>query len=120
VAIDEVQLQQGLDAIKEYYQNHGYIDVEVQETAGSERIGPLLNHYWNQGGDALSRQQTLLARLQETTEEKIRKVIKMKEGSVYSPKDLHDDAKAIADNYGRGRIMSILSFCRKGLPPAPV
>src|SRR5436305_11801622 len=44
----------------------------------------------------------------ETTEEKIRKVIKMKEGSVYSPKDLHDDAKAIADNYGRGGYVDLI------------
>src|SRR5437764_357508 len=29
--LDAVQLQQDLDSIKEFYQNHGYIDVDVQE-----------------------------------------------------------------------------------------
>src|ERR1700731_301493 len=29
--LDEVQLQQDLDSIKEFYQNHGYIDVEVKD-----------------------------------------------------------------------------------------
>src|SRR5438270_85897 len=40
--LDEVQLQQDLDAIKEYYQNHGYIDAEVQETGRERKNGPLL------------------------------------------------------------------------------
>jgi len=62
----------------------------------------------NQGGDALSRQQLSFTGYKETTEEKIRKVTKMKEGSVYSPKDLHDDAKAIADNYGRGGYVDLI------------
>jgi len=29
--LDETQLQQDLDSVKEFYQNHGYIDVEVKE-----------------------------------------------------------------------------------------
>src|SRR2546430_16419669 len=35
--LDEVQLQQDLDSVREYYQNHGYIDAEVTEV-GRERI----------------------------------------------------------------------------------
>src|SRR5205823_10636399 len=34
--LDEVQLQQDLDKLKEFYQDHGYIDVEVKEI-GRER-----------------------------------------------------------------------------------
>jgi outer membrane protein insertion porin family len=34
--------------------------------------------------------------------DKIRALVKMKEGSVYSPKQLRDDAKALADSYGSG------------------
>ena len=37
-----------------------------------------------------------------TTEDKLRATIKMKEGTVYSPKGLKDDAKAVADGYGGG------------------
>ncbi|PYI72008.1 MAG: hypothetical protein DMF08_07125 [Verrucomicrobia bacterium] len=29
--LDEVQLEQDLDKIREYYQNHGFIDVEIKE-----------------------------------------------------------------------------------------
>ena len=44
-------------------------------------------------------------------------MLKMKEGKVYSPKGLHDDAKAMADAYGAAA-MSISSFCRKARRPA--
>ncbi|HUE62138.1 MAG TPA: POTRA domain-containing protein, partial [Chthoniobacterales bacterium] len=98
--LDEVQLQQDLDAIKEYYQNHGYIDVEVQETGRERKNGPLLITIGIKEGTLYHVNKLSFSGYKQTTEEKIRKVIKMKEGSVYSPKDLHDDAKAIADNYG--------------------
>ena len=29
--LDETQLQQDLDAVREWYQDHGYIDVEIKE-----------------------------------------------------------------------------------------
>src|SRR4029077_19331843 len=37
-----------------------------------------------------------------TNEQKLRAVVKMKEGSVYSAKAIKDDAKALADAYGSG------------------
>jgi len=37
--LDETQLQQDLDSVKEFYQNHGYIDVEVKEVRKSARTG---------------------------------------------------------------------------------
>jgi len=40
--LDDVQLQQDLDSIKEYYQNHGYVDVEVQEARRERKNGPLI------------------------------------------------------------------------------
>src|SRR5438132_2470192 len=106
--LDEVQLQQDLDAIKEYYQNHGYIDAEVQETGRERKNGPLLITIGIKEGTLYHVNKLSFAGYKETTEEKIRKVIKMKEGSVYSPKDLHDDAKAIADNYGRGGYVDLI------------
>ena len=106
--LDEVQLQQDLDAIKEYYQNHGYIDVEVQETRRERKNGPLIVTIGIKEGTLYHVNKLSFAGYKETTEEKIRKVIKMKEGSVYSPKDLHADAKAIADNYGRGGYVDLI------------
>jgi len=31
--LDEVQLEQDLDKVREYYQNHGFIDVEIRKSA---------------------------------------------------------------------------------------
>ena len=40
--LDEVQLQQDLDSIREFYQNHGYIDVEVKEVRKERQEGPII------------------------------------------------------------------------------
>src|SRR5436853_3845793 len=106
--LDEVQLQQDLDAIKEYYQNHGYIDAEVQEIGRERKNGPLLITIGIKEGTLYHVNKLSFTGYKETTEEKIRKVVKMKEGYVYSPKDVHDDAKAIADNYGRGGYVDLI------------
>jgi outer membrane protein insertion porin family len=107
--LDEVLLQQDLDAIKEFYQNNGYIDVEVTE-AGRERRhgGPLVITIGIKEGTLYHVNKLAFAGYKETTEAKIRKLIKMQEGAVYSPKQLHDDAKAIADAYGRGGYVDLV------------
>jgi len=107
--LDEVQLQQDLDSVREYYQNHGYIDAEVSE-AGRERIknGPLVITVGIKEGTQYHVNKLSFAGYKETSEDRIRKVIKMKEGSVYSPKQLHDDAKALADNYGSGGYVDLV------------
>src|SRR5438270_4688122 len=107
--LDEVQLQQDLDSVREYYQNHGYIDAEVSE-AGRERIknGPLVITVGIKEGTQYHVNKLSFAGYKETSEDRIRKVIKMKESSVYSPKQLHDDAKALADNYGSGGYVDLV------------
>jgi len=82
--------------------------VEVQETGRERKNGPLLITIGIKEGTLYHVNKLSFTGYKETTEEKIRKVVKMKEGSVYSPKDLHDDAKAIADNYGRGGYVDLI------------
>src|SRR5437870_941863 len=106
--LDEVQLQQDLDSIKEFYQNHGYIDVDVQEVGRERKKGPLVITIGIKEGTLYHVNKLSFTGYKETTEEKIRKVIKTKEGAVYSPKQLHDDAKAIADAYGRGGYVDLV------------
>ena len=106
--LDEVQLQQDLDSIKEFYQNHGYIDVDVQEVGRERKNGPLVITIGIKEGTLYHVNKLSFTGYKETTEEKIRKVIKIKEGAVYSPKQLHDDAKAIADAYGRGGYVDLV------------
>ena len=107
--LDEVQLQQDLDKVKEFYQNHGYIDVDVQEIK-RERVkgGPLVITVAVKEGTQYHVNKLTFAGYKETTEQRIRAVLKMKEGSVYSPKQLHDDAKAVADAYGSGGYVDLV------------
>src|SRR5213083_2039597 len=55
---------------------------------------------------------------QNTTDERIRALLKMKEGSVYSPKQLRDDAKAVADAYGSGGYVDLV-VQPEGTPAGP-
>jgi outer membrane protein insertion porin family len=116
--LDEVQLQQDLDSIKEFYQNHGYIDVDVQEVGRERKNGPLLITVGIKEGTLYHVNKMSFAGYKQTTEEKLRKVIKMKEGGVYSPKQLHDDAKAIADAYGSGGYVDLV-ILPQGTPAGP-
>src|SRR5207249_3091993 len=117
--LDEIQLQQDLDSIKEFYQNHGYIDVEVTE-AGRERRkgGPLIITVGINEGTLYHVNKLSFAGYKQTTEEKLRKIIKMKTGAVYSPKQLHEDAKAIADGYGSGGYVDLVVL-PQGTPAGP-
>ena len=116
--LDEVQLQQDLDGIREYYQNNGYIDAEVQEISRERKKGPLIITVGIKEGVQYHVNKMSFAGYKETTEAKIRKVIKMKEGSVYSPKQLHDDARLLADNYGAGGYVDLVVL-PQGTPAGP-
>ena len=101
--LDEVQLEQDLDKIREYYQNHGFIDVEVKE-ARKDRTpkGPMIITVVIVEGPQYHVRKLTISGYEHSTDAKIRAFLKMKEGSVYSPKQLRDDAKAVADAYGSG------------------
>jgi len=116
--LDEVQLQQDLDSIKEFYQNHGYIDAEVSEVRKERKNGPLIITIGVNEGIQYHVNKLTVSGFKETTEQKIRGLLKMKEGSVYSPKALHDDAKAIADAYGSGGYVDLV-VVPQGAPAGP-
>jgi len=78
--LDEVQLQQDLDSIKEFYQDHGYIDVEVQEVGRERKKGPLLITIGIKEGTLYHVNTLSFSGYKETTEEKLRQVVKMKTG----------------------------------------
>ena len=116
--LDEVQLQQDIGAIKEYYQNHGYIDVEVKDVRKERQAGPLILTIAIEEGPQYHVGRMTFSGYTKTTEDRLRKVLKMKEGDVYSPKQLHDDAKAIADAYGSGGYVDLL-VVPQGTPNGP-
>src|SRR5213594_803057 len=99
--LDEVQLEQDLDKIREYYQDHGFIDVEIKEVRKDRtQKGPMIITIVISEGPQYHVRKLTVSGYEHSTEARFRAFLKMKEGSVYSPKQLRDDAKAVADAYG--------------------
>ena len=117
--LDEAQLQQDMDKIREFYQDHGYIDVEIKDVR-KERgpKGPLVITVVVAEGPLYHVNKLTISGEKVTTEDKIRALLKMKEGSVYSPKTLHDDAKMVADAYGSGGYVDLV-ISPEGTPAGP-
>jgi len=117
--LDEVQLEQDMDKLREFYQDHGYIDVEIK-TPRRERTekGPMIITIPIVEGPQYHVRKLTISGYQNTTEDRIRKLLKMKEGSVYSPKQLRDDAKAVADAYGSGGYVDLVVL-PEGEPAGP-
>jgi outer membrane protein insertion porin family len=117
--LDEVQLQQDLDKIREFYQDHGYIDVEIKDVRRQRKEkGPMVLTIVVAEGPQYHVRKLAITGYQNTTEQRIRVLLKMKEGSVYSPKQLRDDAKAVADAYGSGGYVDLV-VQPEGTPAGP-
>jgi outer membrane protein insertion porin family len=101
--LDETQLQDDLQKIREFYQNHGYVDVAVRDvrkqrtSSGALQIVIAIDE-----GPQYHVGKLSFVGYKATTEAKLRAVVKMKEGAIYSAKAIKDDAKAMADAYGSG------------------
>src|SRR5204863_5409802 len=117
--LDEAQLQQDMDKIREFYQDHGYIDVEIKDVR-KERgpKGPLVITVVVAEGPQYHVNKLTISGEKVAKEESIRTLLKMKEGSVYSPKTLHDDAKMVADAYGSGGYVDLV-ISPEGTPAGP-
>lgn len=100
--LDEAQLQQDLNSVRDWYQNHGYIDVEVKELRRERTNGRMIIVVGINEGPQYHVGKIAITGQKATSADKIYALLKMREGDVYSPKAIHDDAKAIADGYGTG------------------
>jgi outer membrane protein insertion porin family len=117
--LDQVQLDQDLDKIREYYQNHGYIDVEIKEVRKDRTPkGPMIITIVVAEGPQYHVRKLTITGYQHSTETRVRAFLKLKEGSVYSPKQLRDDAKAVADAYGSGGYVDLV-ITPEGTPAGP-
>ena len=117
--LDEVQLEQDLDKIREYYQNHGFIDVEIKEVRKDRTPkGPMIITIVIVEGPQYHVRKLTITGYEHSNEKLIRQFLKMKEGSVYSPKQLRDDAKAVADAYGSGGYVDLV-ITPEGTPAGP-
>jgi outer membrane protein insertion porin family len=117
--LDEVQLEQDLDKIREYYQNHGFIDVEIKEVRKDRTPkGPMIITIVIAEGPQYHVGKLAITGYEHSTEARVRAFLKMKEGSIYSPKQLRDDAKAVADAYGSGGYVDLV-ITPEGTPAGP-
>ena len=116
--LDEAQLQQDLDALREYYQNHGYIDVEISPARREVSNGRSVLVIPIVEGKKYHVGHISVSGVKVSSPEKVRKVLKMKDGDVYSPKVIRDDAKLLADAYGSGGYVDLV-VTPQGIPSGP-
>src|SRR5437764_11395699 len=100
--LDETQLEQDVNAVKEYYQDHGYIDAEVKEVRRERTKGKMTIVIVIQEGAIYHVGKIRITGTKAAPEAKVRALLKMKEGGIYSPKQIREDSKKIADAYGSG------------------
>ncbi|MGZ8900777.1 MAG: outer membrane protein assembly factor BamA [Limisphaerales bacterium] len=116
--LDEAQLQQDVDAVREWYQDHGYIDVEVQPVRRENSKGRTILVMPITEGQKYRVGRINVKGQKVTDGERIRKLFKLKEGAVYSPKAIREDAKAVADAYGAGGYVDLV-ITPQGIPSGP-
>lgn len=113
--LDETQLEQDINAVREWYQDHGYIDVEVKEVRRERANGKLALVVVIEEGPIYHVGKIQVTGEKTAKEEKIRALMKMKEGGIYSPKQIREDSKRIADAYGSGGYVD-LQVVPQGVP----
>ena len=113
--LDETQLEQDVNAVKEFYQDHGYIDVEVKEVRRERAKGRLTIVMVLVEGPLYRVGEIRISGTKVANEQKVRALLKMKEGGVYSPKQIREDSKKIADAYGSGGYVD-LQVTPQGIP----
>ena len=105
--LDETQFQEDLDKVREWYQDHGYVDVEIKDVRKERVNGRMTLVIAVNQGIKYHVGKLRFVGFKSTSEDRIRANLKMKEGSVYSPKQLKEDAKALADGYGSGGFVDL-------------
>jgi outer membrane protein insertion porin family len=105
--LDETQLAQDINAVKEYYQDHGYIDVEVKEVRRERAKGKMTIVVVLVEGPIYHVGKIQITGTKAASENKVRQLLKMKEGGIYSPKQIREDSKKIADAYGSGGFVDL-------------
>ncbi|HEX4084242.1 MAG TPA: outer membrane protein assembly factor BamA, partial [Chthoniobacteraceae bacterium] len=104
--VNNDQLDQDVTALREYYQNHGYEDVTVDQPqiqpVGNGKVSLL---YVIHEGPQYHVGTVGVTGAQLFTNAQVQSHFKTHAGGVFSPQDLRDDAKAAGDMYGaRGYI----------------
>jgi outer membrane protein insertion porin family len=113
--LDETQLEQDINSVREWYQDHGYIDIDVKEVRRERTKGKMTIVVVLAEGPQYHVGKLTITGARVATAQKVRALLKMKEGSVYSPKQIREDSKKIADAYGSGGYVD-LQVTPQGVP----
>lgn len=113
--VKDEQFQDDLIALKRFYQNQGYIDMEIRgvefRPAGDTAVDAIVTVT---EGIPYKVGSVTLEGYNVYSKDRIRGRMKMLEGGVYSPQGLDDDLKAVRDLYGeQGYIDSEIIPTRK-------
>lgn len=105
--VDKDQISQDIDALREFYQNHGYEDVKIGDPAVTRTEGEANVEvtFPIQEGPQYHVGRVSVGATKLFTTAEIDTALLLKEGSVYSPAGVQADVKRIQDAYGsRGYI----------------
>lgn len=113
--LDETQLDQDMNSIREWYQDHGYIDVEVKEVRRDRTKGKITIVVVLVEGPQYHVGKLTIIGAKVASEQKVRALLNMKTGGIYSPKQIREDSKKVADAYGTGGYVD-LQVTPEGVP----
>jgi len=116
--LDEAQFQQDLDAVREWYQDRGFIDIEIKDIRRERAGGRMMMVIPVVEGTKYRVGKITVKGTKVTTPDKVRLLLKLKEGDLYSPKAIREDAKKIADGYGSGGYVDLV-VQPQGTPAGP-
>ncbi len=116
--LDETQFQADLDSIRGWYQDHGYVDVEIKDVRKERVNGRMTLLIVLKEGIKYHVGKITITGYKSASEDKIRALLKMKEGAVYSPKALKEDTKNLTDAYGAGGYVD-LNITPQSSPAGP-
>lgn len=99
--LDTRRLDDDVQKIKEYYQDHGYADAQITDVKIDrvDRKNVDVDIYINEGPQYHVGTLTVEG-LQVVQEPNFRKVLKVTEGKIFSPQQLKKDIKSVEDAYG--------------------
>jgi outer membrane protein insertion porin family len=99
--VDEDQIQQDILAVREFYQNAGYIDVQVSQPEEKPLgHGKVDLDFTVTEGTQYHVKDLSVEGTQALSDADVRKAITTVPGTVFSPKAMRDDSKKVQDLYG--------------------
>lgn len=100
--VEKDKLSEDIDALREFYQNHGYEDVKIGDPAVIRTEGKtkIELSYSIEEGPQYHIGQISIGETRLFTTKEIASALLLKEGDVYSPAAVQTDIKRIQDAYG--------------------